>query len=79
MVLLPAVRLFLDRPFASLGRNPQHFSAPGLVRQLEPRFDPDGEQIAMNDSNPYVEARREWNDRYLDLARERRWYPRQSR
>ena len=26
----------------------------------------------MNDSNPYVEARREWNDRYLDLARERR-------
>lgn len=24
----------------------------------------------MNDSNPYVEARREWNDRYLDLARE---------
>ncbi len=26
----------------------------------------------MNDTNPYVEARREWNDRYLDLARERR-------
>jgi type IV secretory pathway TrbF-like protein len=26
----------------------------------------------MHDSNPYVEARREWNDRYLDLARERR-------
>jgi type IV secretory pathway TrbF-like protein len=26
----------------------------------------------MNDSNPYVEARREWSDRYLDLARERR-------
>src|SRR5262245_11800136 len=26
----------------------------------------------MTDSNPYVEARREWNDRYLDLVRERR-------
>src|SRR5262249_26794445 len=26
----------------------------------------------MSDSNPYVEARREWNDRYLDLVRERR-------
>ncbi len=26
----------------------------------------------MNESNPYVEARREWNDRYLELARERR-------
>ena len=26
----------------------------------------------MNEPNPYVEARREWNDRYLDLARERR-------
>jgi type IV secretion system protein TrbF len=24
------------------------------------------------DSNPYVEARREWNDRYLELVRERR-------
>ena len=28
----------------------------------------------MNDSNPYVEARREWNDRYLELVRERRWW-----
>src|SRR5438552_17300346 len=28
----------------------------------------------MNESNPYVEARREWNDRYLDLVRERRWW-----
>ena len=28
----------------------------------------------MSESNPYVEARREWNDRYLDLVRERhRW------
>ena len=26
----------------------------------------------MSDANPYVEARREWNDRYLDLERERR-------
>jgi len=26
----------------------------------------------MNEPNPYVEARREWNDRYLDLARARR-------
>lgn len=26
----------------------------------------------MSESNPYVEARREWNDRYLELARERR-------
>ncbi len=26
----------------------------------------------MGDSNPSVEARREWNDRYLDLVRERR-------
>jgi type IV secretion system protein TrbF len=26
----------------------------------------------MSDSNPYVEARREWNDRYLELVRERR-------
>ncbi len=26
----------------------------------------------MSESNPYVEARREWNDRYLDLTRERR-------
>ena len=28
----------------------------------------------MSDSNPYVEARREWNDRYLELVRERRWW-----
>src|SRR3989441_11843720 len=28
----------------------------------------------MKDSNPYVEARREWNDRYLDLTRARRWW-----
>src|SRR5437867_516 len=28
----------------------------------------------MSDSNPYVESRREWNDRYLELARERRWW-----
>src|SRR3989442_13999140 len=28
----------------------------------------------MSESNPYVEARREWNDRYLELARERRWW-----
>src|SRR2546422_4932427 len=28
----------------------------------------------MNDLNPYVEARREWNDRYLDLVRARRWW-----
>jgi type IV secretion system protein TrbF len=28
----------------------------------------------MKDSNPYVEARREWNDRYLDLVRARRWW-----
>jgi type IV secretory pathway TrbF-like protein len=27
---------------------------------------------AVSDSNPYVEARREWNDRYLDLVGERR-------
>ena len=26
------------------------------------------------DSNPYVEARQEWNDRYLDLVRARRWW-----
>jgi len=28
----------------------------------------------MSDSNPYVEARHEWNDRDLDLVRERRWW-----
>jgi type IV secretion system protein VirB5 len=28
----------------------------------------------MKDANPYVEARREWNDRYLDLVRARRWW-----
>jgi type IV secretion system protein VirB5 len=28
----------------------------------------------MKDLNPYVEARREWNDRYLDLVRARRWW-----
>ena len=28
----------------------------------------------MKDSNPYIEARREWNDRYLDLVRARRWW-----
>src|SRR5947207_11665473 len=28
----------------------------------------------MSDSNPYVEARSEWNDRYLELVRERRWW-----
>src|SRR5436853_6390576 len=28
----------------------------------------------VSDSNPYVEARREWNDRYLELVRERRWW-----
>src|SRR5437016_9915800 len=28
----------------------------------------------MSDSNPYVEARREWNDRYLELVRGRRWW-----
>jgi type IV secretory pathway TrbF-like protein len=26
----------------------------------------------MSDAGPYLEARREWNDRYLDLVRERR-------
>src|SRR2546426_7389533 len=26
----------------------------------------------MSEPNPYVEARREWNDRYLELVRERR-------
>jgi type IV secretion system protein VirB5 len=26
------------------------------------------------DLNPYVEARREWNDRYLDLVHARRWW-----
>jgi type IV secretion system protein VirB5 len=26
----------------------------------------------MSESNPYLDARREWNDRYLDLAHERR-------
>src|SRR5438552_8120822 len=28
----------------------------------------------MKDWNPYVEARREWNDRYLDLVQARRWW-----
>jgi type IV secretion system protein TrbF len=28
--------------------------------------------VTMPDSNPYIEARREWNDRYLELVRERR-------
>ena len=28
----------------------------------------------MSDANPYVEARREWNDRYLELVREGRWW-----
>jgi len=28
----------------------------------------------MSDANPYVEARREWNDRYLELVLERRWW-----
>src|SRR5439155_16876168 len=28
----------------------------------------------MKDLNPYVEARREWSDRYLDLVRARRWW-----
>src|SRR5436305_10346363 len=28
----------------------------------------------MSDSNPYVEARREWDNRYLELVRERRWW-----
>src|SRR5262245_19977631 len=28
----------------------------------------------MKDLNRYVEARREWNDRYLDLVRARRWW-----
>src|SRR5207245_9977799 len=28
----------------------------------------------MSEPNPYVEARREWNDRYLELVRERRWW-----
>src|SRR2546426_6223243 len=28
----------------------------------------------MKDLNPYVEARREWNDRYLDLVQARRWW-----
>jgi type IV secretory pathway TrbF-like protein len=31
-----------------------------------------GGGVAVSDSSPYVEARREWNDRYLDLVRERR-------
>src|SRR2546422_423151 len=30
--------------------------------------------VGMSESNPYVEARREWNDRYLELVRERRWW-----
>src|SRR3989442_14919200 len=29
--------------------------------------------VDMSEANPYVEARREWNDRYLELVRERRW------
>ncbi len=28
----------------------------------------------MGEGNTYVEARREWNDRYLELVRERRWW-----
>lgn len=28
----------------------------------------------LSESNPYVEARREWNDRYLELVGERRWW-----
>ena len=28
----------------------------------------------MSEANPYVEARREWNDRYLELVRQRRWW-----
>ena len=28
----------------------------------------------MSDANPYVDARREWNDRYLELVLERRWW-----
>ena len=28
----------------------------------------------MKDLNPYVEARSEWNDRYLDLVHARRWW-----
>ena len=28
----------------------------------------------MSEPNPYVEARREWNDRYLELVLERRWW-----
>jgi len=28
----------------------------------------------MSDANPYAEARREWNDRYLELVLERRWW-----
>src|SRR5438034_8616425 len=30
--------------------------------------------VDMSEPNPYVEARREWNDRYLELVRERRWW-----
>src|SRR5207247_4145396 len=33
-----------------------------------------GASRVMKDLNPYVEARREWNDRYLDLVRARRWW-----
>jgi len=35
---------------------------------------PLGARRVMKDLNPYVEARREWNDRYLDLAHARRWW-----
>ena len=33
-----------------------------------------GASRVTKDLNPYVEARREWNDRYLDLVRARRWW-----
>src|SRR5712691_6182131 len=33
-----------------------------------------GSTRVMKDVNPYIEARREWDDRYLDLVRARRWW-----
>ena len=45
-----------------------------LVRKLTTRPLQVAKGVDMSDPNPYVEARREWNDRYLELVRERRWW-----
>src|SRR5437016_4413674 len=74
-------RCTLPRPSRRQIRGPRRqsvdFTCTWLALQalaLLLECDPLAASRVMKDLNPYVEARREWNDRYLDLVRARRWW-----